>query len=554
MGNSRSVTLRSIVIACGIVAIGWAPLAMSAGFDCAEIQRGVAGAEPDGYADACLGGMASKGDVPGYGRAPNSPAFAHDIGFVSDNLVSFFLNDFSNQTILSQNTEAIFAYDFNSDTSVLWAIENTSQQFGTMDWGTGVFSPIGPVVPVGADNWTGLAVDPVTDAIVGLSTDGAVSTLYTIDPMTGAATPVGPLGIGLAIDLTINTEGTIYTHDIDTDSIYTVDRATGAAYLVGPTGFNANFAQGMDFDNEDGTLYMYLYLGGGANVFGTASLHSGAVTALAVDNPLGEFEGATATFAPPGDKVFVGTSLNSVGGSNNPNLVNTLTDAATSVIPSMPVWGATYDAARGRVLFTSQGNIGGEALWAWKDGAGPVYLGDITESGTPFRIDGLAFSGGVLYGSRAAAGADGLYEIDLATLAATLVFGYTDSISGIDADPETGTIYGVNDTTGFLVEIDPVGQTVTQVVAYPDPLELDIDGLAVGGGKAFLIPDDNDPGLIYVYDFGTGAFETPLTAPLNALANTFSGGAFIRGGVEPASLFVDGFASGDFGAWSNSTP
>jgi len=554
MGDLRTARTWMTTAVCGIALIGGLPLAGAAGIDCAALARGSAGLEPDGYAEQCLGGVVSQSTEGGTGRAPSDVAFAHDIGFVSDNLVSFVLNDFPGQTVLSTNTDTIFGYDFNIGTSILWALENTGQQFGTMDWATGVFMAIGPAVPVGADTWSGLAVDPMTDVIYASSTDGAASSLYTIDPVSGAPTLIGPMGINLAIDIAINAEGTIYTHDIGTDEIFTVDAATGMAYLVGPTGFDASFAQGMDFDNQDGTLYMFLYQGGGANVFGTANLHTGAVTALATDNPLGEFEGATGTFAPPGGKVFAGTSVNAVGGSSNPNLVNILTDAATSVIPSMPVWGATYDAARGRVLFTSDGAVGGEALWAWKDGASPVYLGDITESGTPFRIDGLAFSGGVLYGSRAAGAVDGLYEINLATLAATLVFGYTDSISGIDADPETGTIYGVNDSTGFLVEIDPIGQTVTPVVAYPDPAETDIDGLGVGGGKAFLIPDDNDPGLIYVYDFGAGAYEAPLTAPWIAFSDTFSGGAFIRGGVQPVSLFADGFASGDVVVWSNSTP
>jgi hypothetical protein len=51
----------------------------------------------------------------------------------------------------------------------------------------------------------------------------------------------------------------------------------------------------MDFDNEDGTLYIWLYIGTGANRYGTVNLATGAVTPLATDNPLGEFEGATET-------------------------------------------------------------------------------------------------------------------------------------------------------------------------------------------------------------------------------------------------------------------
>ncbi|MGH2536738.1 MAG: DUF7507 domain-containing protein, partial [Candidatus Promineifilaceae bacterium] len=64
---------------------------------------------------------------------------------------------------------------------------------------------------------------------------------------------------------------------------------------------NSNFAQGMDFDNEDGTLYAWTYQGGGANQYGTIDLATGALTPLSVDNPQGEFEGATQTTAgPPG--------------------------------------------------------------------------------------------------------------------------------------------------------------------------------------------------------------------------------------------------------------
>ena len=51
----------------------------------------------------------------------------------------------------------------------------------------------------------------------------------------------------------------------------------------------------MDFDNEDGTLYIFLYRGSGANVYGTVNLATGVVTALASTNPTGEFEGATQT-------------------------------------------------------------------------------------------------------------------------------------------------------------------------------------------------------------------------------------------------------------------
>ena len=66
-------------------------------------------------------------------------------------------------------------------------------------------------------------------------------------------------------------------------------------HCLDQTGYAANYAQGMDFDNDDGTLYIFLYVGGGANVYGTVNLVTGAVTPLATSNPQGEFEGAIRT-------------------------------------------------------------------------------------------------------------------------------------------------------------------------------------------------------------------------------------------------------------------
>jgi hypothetical protein len=229
-------------------------------------------------------------------------------------------------------------------------------------------------------------------------------------------------------------------------------------------------------------------------------------------------------------QLFAGTALNPVGTNNSAYEINVYDNISATIFSGRAVWGATYDVVNDRVLFTSDGGIGGDLLYQWSpDGGAPTLVGTITITGTstPFRIDGLAISNGVLYGSRAAATQDGIYLIDSNTLSATLVLSTTDSISGIDADPNTGTIYGVNDTITSVVEIDITGGMITPVASYPDPAETDIDGLAIGpNGRAYLIPDDPMPGLIYVYNLNTGSYETPLTAPWVG-TDTFSGGAFI---------------------------
>jgi hypothetical protein len=223
-------------------------------------------------------------------------AFAQDVGFVSDNFVSHMLNDFPGQAVIGPNARPIFAMDFDRTGETLYAIDNTSRELGTYDLANGAFITITTVsgIPV-ADNISGLTIDPQTGTayVSGL---GAEMTLYTMDLETGVATKIGSdPTVTLLIDIAIGPQGIIYGHDIGTDSIYTIDKTTGAATLVGLTGVDSNFAQGMDFDNTDGTLYAYTYQGGGANQYGTIDLTTGAFTPLAIDNPMGEFEGATQT-------------------------------------------------------------------------------------------------------------------------------------------------------------------------------------------------------------------------------------------------------------------
>jgi hypothetical protein len=260
---------------------------------CALYEKYV-GAEPVGYAEHCLGITVPVSTNAGVSPfAPTDTGYAQDIGFVSDNFVSFTLNDFPGQTVIGPNTLALFGMDFDPTATILYALDNTGQQLGTMDLSSGAFTAIGPSIPLGAHTWTGLTIDPVNGTFYASSTDGATAALYTLNPATGAATLINTqTTTPLLIDIAMNMSGVMYGHDISTDSIYTIDPATAAATLVGPTGYNGNFAQGMDFDNDDGTLYIFLYIGGGANVYGTVNLATGAVTPLATDNPLGEFEGA----------------------------------------------------------------------------------------------------------------------------------------------------------------------------------------------------------------------------------------------------------------------
>jgi hypothetical protein len=296
--RTSSVLLLGALIALLAVPSAAARQAEASGVDCAADSIF---AEPAWHADACREAVrASAAGARVAAALPPTPfAYAHDIGPLTDNFVRHRIVDFPGQTTLGPSTMMNFGYDFDAKAQKLYALDNAGQQLGRMTLTNGAFTPIGPAVPLAGHNWSGLAFHPRTNKLFGVSTNTIVSALYTINPATGTATLINTetTAPGL-IDISINCNGTMYGHDILNDSIYRIDKKTAAATLVGPTGVAANFAQGMDFDNRTGKLYVYAYLGGGANQYSTANLKTGALTPLATSNPTGEFEGATQTRCP----------------------------------------------------------------------------------------------------------------------------------------------------------------------------------------------------------------------------------------------------------------
>jgi hypothetical protein len=58
--------------------------------------------------------------------------------------------------------------------------------------------------------------------------------------------------IGIACDI----QGHMYAEDLHTDSFYTIDPATGAATLIGPLGLDLNYGQDMAIDKETNICYL----------------------------------------------------------------------------------------------------------------------------------------------------------------------------------------------------------------------------------------------------------------------------------------------------------
>ncbi len=133
--------------------------------------------------------------------------------------------------------------------SNLWKLDTTlvtAEDLGTLSVG-------------GGRSFAGLATDPTDGTLYGVTTNCSASNLVILNPETGDVTTVGSTGLECAIAIAIDADGIIYTYDIKADNMYTLDKETGANTLLGSIGFDANYGQGMSYDNYTGQIYMAAY-------------------------------------------------------------------------------------------------------------------------------------------------------------------------------------------------------------------------------------------------------------------------------------------------------
>ncbi len=194
--------------------------------------------------------LAAPSDVPCFG-----------INMMTDQLVSYRTSDpGSLTTIAATGGDLMVGVDFlNGDFSRLYALDYDAHELVRFDTVTGVKTVVGAAEPLPGHSWTGQAGDP-SGQLYACSTDGSESYLYTIDPQTGAVAEIGLITeCPLIIDIAINAAGEMYGVDIALDSLVRIDKETGAATVVGALGIDANYAQGLDFDEDNNVLYWAAY-------------------------------------------------------------------------------------------------------------------------------------------------------------------------------------------------------------------------------------------------------------------------------------------------------
>ena len=155
---------------------------------------------------------------------------------------------------------AYFAGDFvGGDFGRLYVIDYYLNELHTLDTDSGDDITIGAATPLAGHVWTG-ATGAADGTLYASSTDDSASHLYTVNTNTGATAAVGQItNASVIVDIAINLSGQMYGVDISTDNLVQIDPATGAGTVIGPIGFNADYAQGMDFEDVSGVLYLAAY-------------------------------------------------------------------------------------------------------------------------------------------------------------------------------------------------------------------------------------------------------------------------------------------------------
>ncbi|MFO1505756.1 MAG: hypothetical protein U1F23_01540 [Lysobacterales bacterium] len=160
------------------------------------------------------------------------------------------------QTINASMGTNFFAGTFASnDFSTEYAISYPDGDLVAIDTSTGALQVIGNTGF--GSSLTGIRWDPTSGMTYAMASScGGPSSLYTLDLGTGATTLVGSTSESTCIiDIAIDPYGAMYGVDALTSSLVRIYKNTGASQTIGPLGStDANFGEGLDFDQATGTL------------------------------------------------------------------------------------------------------------------------------------------------------------------------------------------------------------------------------------------------------------------------------------------------------------
>ena len=147
----------------------------------------------------------------------------------------------------------------------------------TLDTVTGARTTLGNIGLM----MTGLAFDYTSNKLFGVSSNGTTSSLYSISTANGYPSLIGQSCTDLLINLACDLSGNLYAVGTNSDTLYHIDKSTGNATPIGYIGFDAGYAQGMDFNLANDTLYLASYdVTDTAGELRWANLTTGATTLM----------------------------------------------------------------------------------------------------------------------------------------------------------------------------------------------------------------------------------------------------------------------------------
>jgi hypothetical protein len=212
---------------------------------------------------------------------------------------------------------------------------STTSDLYTIDPTTGTATLVGPI----GYAVTGLAFDPTTGKLYGVTTGNSTSSprsVITIDRVTGAGTPVGPFGgcCDNIADLAFK-GGKLFGWGEGPDDLVKIDKATGAATVVGNSG-RSTYGDAMSVD-KNGILYAAIE--GTSNNMYRVSMSTGAVSnpVLLDDGPFPNTALNAGSFACDGTTFFASAPPGSShgGGAGDLVTVDVSTGAITTIGPTV---------------------------------------------------------------------------------------------------------------------------------------------------------------------------------------------------------------------------
>lgn len=276
-----------------------------------------------------VGALSSTGTCTGpeTGRTPAAPTdltLTYTVGgtgiFATPGMFSHAFNNLAGATALGAiplvgNANLLTGLDTNPAGTTVFAIAGfgagNTQRLVTVNRTTGALTNVGNLTGLVTGGIVlGMATDPVSGQIfVGefVGTPQAMN-LRSVDAATGATTLIGSMSAtAIYPDLAINCQGQMFALNSVTDQLVSVNRTTAASTVVGALGFdtgNLVDGSGIDFDNNDGTLYGNLHTfvtgtGVTASRWGSINTATGASSGVATPTAIGKPAAITTCPAAP---------------------------------------------------------------------------------------------------------------------------------------------------------------------------------------------------------------------------------------------------------------